>query len=174
MQIRAEEGVRRDAARRDNRFAAAPPRREDRARHELVGHRLREVPRKRRAVELIEQLNVKPPYPQMQVAKFSGGNQQKVVVAKWLATDPKVLIVDEPTNGIDVGAKTEIHALLRKLADDGMAVIMVSSELPEILSISDRVLVMRRGRINGEFDGGTVTQEMIMEKAVLSTGQKGA
>ena len=130
--------------------------------------------RKRRAVELIEQLNVKPPYPQMQVAKFSGGNQQKVVVAKWLATEPKVLIVDEPTNGIDVGAKTEIHALLRKLADDGMAVIMVSSELPEILSISDRVLVMRRGRINGEFDGGTVTQEMIMEKAVLSTGKKGA
>ncbi len=130
--------------------------------------------RNRRSLELIEQLNVKPPYPFMQIAKFSGGNQQKVVVAKWLATNPKVLIVDEPTNGIDVGAKTEIHALLRRLADEGMAVIMVSSELPEILSISDRVLVMRRGRINGEFDGATATQEQIMEKAVMAGSQKGA
>ena len=130
--------------------------------------------RNRRAVELIEQLNVKPPYPAMQISKFSGGNQQKVVVAKWLATKPKVLIVDEPTNGIDIGAKTEIHALLRRLADEGMAVIMVSSELPEILSISDRVLVMRRGRINGEFDGATATQEAIMEKAVMAGGGKGA
>ena len=130
--------------------------------------------RNKRAVELIEQLNVKPPYPAMQISKFSGGNQQKVVVAKWLATKPKVLIVDEPTNGIDIGAKTEIHALLRRLADEGMAVIMVSSELPEILSISDRVLVMRRGRINGEFDGATATQEAIMEKAVMAGGGKGA
>ena len=96
------------------------------------------------------------------------------MVAKWLATNPKVLIVDEPTNGIDIGAKTEIHALLRRLADEGMAVIMVSSELPEILSISDRVLVMRRGRINGEFDGATATQEAIMEKAVMAGGGKGA
>ena len=130
--------------------------------------------RNKRSVELIEQLNVKPPYPFMQISKFSGGNQQKVVVAKWLATNPKVLIVDEPTNGIDIGAKTEIHALLRRLADEGMAVIMVSSELPEILSISDRVLVMRRGRINGEFDGATATQEQIMEKAVMAGNQKGA
>jgi len=84
------------------------------------------------------------------------------------------LIVDEPTNGIDVGAKTEIHALLRKLADEGMAVIMVSSELPEILSISDRVLVMRRGRINGVFDAENLTQEQIMEKAVMDSGEKGA
>ena len=83
--------------------------------------------RNRRSLELIQQLNVKPAYPFMQAAKFSGGNQQKIVVAKWLATNPKVLIVDEPTNGIDVGAKTEIHQLLRQLADEGMAVIMVSS-----------------------------------------------
>lgn len=123
--------------------------------------------RRSSSVELIEQLNVKPAYPHMQVSKFSGGNQQKIVLAKWLATKPKVLIVDEPTNGIDVGAKTEIHMLLRKLADEGMAVIMVSSELPEILSISDRILVMRRGRINGEFSG-TATQEQIMEKAILT------
>lgn len=130
--------------------------------------------RKNEAVSLIQQLGVKPPYPSMQAEKFSGGNMQKIVVAKWLATNPKVLIVDEPTNGIDVGAKTEIHALLRKLADDGMAIIMVSSELPEILSISDRVLVMRRGRINAEFDADGLNQEQIMEKAVLATGEKGA
>lgn len=130
--------------------------------------------RRKKAVSLIEQLNVRPTYPTMQVEKFSGGNQQKIVVAKWLATEPKVLIVDEPTNGIDVGAKTEIHALLRRLADEGMAIIMVSSELPEILSISDRVLVMRRGRINAEFDADGLSQEQIMEKAVLATGGKGA
>ena len=120
------------------------------------------------AMKMIQQLNVKPPYPDMETAKFSGGNQQKIVVAKWLATKPKVLIVDEPTNGIDVGAKREIHRLLRSLADEGIAVIMVSSELPEILAISDRVLVMRRGRIAGEFDGATATQEKLMEHAVLN------
>ena len=130
--------------------------------------------RRKKAVELIEQLNVKPAYPHMQVDKCSGGNPQTIVVAKWLATNPKVLIVDEPTNGIDVGAKTEIHHLLRELADEGMAVIMVSSELPEILSISDRVLVMRRGRINGEFNADGLSQEQIMEKAVLASGEKEA
>ncbi|MDO4547400.1 MAG: sugar ABC transporter ATP-binding protein [Clostridia bacterium] len=124
--------------------------------------------RRDKALELIKKLNVKPPYPQMQVNKFSGGNQQKIVVAKWLATNPKILIVDEPTNGIDVGAKSEIHKLLRDLADSGMAVIMVSSEMPEIFAISDRILVMRRGRITGEFNAADATQEMLMERAVLS------
>ncbi|MGJ4848823.1 sugar ABC transporter ATP-binding protein [Bacillota bacterium Meth-B3] len=124
--------------------------------------------RREKAAQLIKQLNVRPPYPHMDALKLSGGNQQKVVVAKWLATSPKVLIVDEPTNGIDVGSKSEIHHLLRDLADRGMAVIMVSSELPEIFSISDRILVMRRGRITGEFDGATATQEMLMERAVLT------
>ena len=124
--------------------------------------------RRKRALELISKLGVRPAYPQMQALKFSGGNQQKIVVAKWLATNPKVLIVDEPTNGIDVGAKSEIHKLLRSLADSGIAVIMVSSELPEIFAISDRILVMRRGRVTGEFDGATATQEMLMERAVLA------
>lgn len=124
--------------------------------------------RRKRALELISKLGVRPAYPQMQVLKFSGGNQQKIVVAKWLATNPKVLIVDEPTNGIDVGAKSEIHKLLRSLADSGIAVIMVSSELPEIFAISDRILVMRRGRVTGEFDGATANQEMLMERAVLA------
>ncbi len=124
--------------------------------------------RRKRAVELIQKLGVRPAYPTMQALKFSGGNQQKIVVAKWLATHPKVFIVDEPTNGIDVGAKSEIHKLLRNLADSGIAVIMVSSELPEIFAISDRILVMRRGRVTGEFDGATATQEMLMERAVLA------
>lgn len=114
----------------------------------------------------ISNLDVRPNYPDMLVSKLSGGNQQKVVLAKWLATKPKVLIIDEPTNGIDVGAKREIHQLLRGLANEGMGIIMVSSELPEILAISDRILVMRQGRIAAEFDGNEATQESIMNYAV--------
>ncbi|MGI6140898.1 MAG: sugar ABC transporter ATP-binding protein [Caldicoprobacterales bacterium] len=118
------------------------------------------------AKEWIANLDVRPNYPDMLASKLSGGNQQKVVVAKWLSTKPKVLIIDEPTNGIDVGAKREIHQLLRSLADDGIGIIMVSSELPEVLAISDRILVMRQGRIVAEFDGKEATQESIMNQAV--------
>lgn len=100
--------------------------------------------------------------------QLSGGNQQKVVLAKWIATDAKILIVDEPTNGVDIGAKTEIHRILRQIAEQGTSVIMISSELPEILSVSDRILVMRRGRIAGEFKNQGITQEIIMEKALVS------
>ncbi len=119
------------------------------------------------ALEWIKTLNIKPPYPEMTVQQLSGGNQQRVVIAKWLAIRPKVLIIDEPTHGIDVGAKTEIHQLLRKLASEGIGILMISSELPEVLAISDKILVMRRGRINGEFGGGQATQEAIMNKAIL-------
>lgn len=118
----------------------------------------------------ISKLKIKPGIPEMDVQKLSGGNQQRVVIAKWLATDPKILIIDEPTNGIDVGAKEEIHRLLKDLAAKGMAIIMISSELPEILALSDRIMVMRRGRIVGEFDGDNATQEKIMNKAVLNAG----
>jgi ABC-type sugar transport system ATPase subunit len=97
---------------------------------------------------------------------LSGGNQQRVVVAKWLATQPKVLIVDEPTRGIDVGAKAEIHHLLRALAVNGMAILMISSDMPEILAVSDRVLVMHRGRLAGELSAATATQEAIMNYAM--------
>jgi ABC-type sugar transport system ATPase subunit len=121
------------------------------------------------AVSWIKRLGVRPGYPDMLASKLSGGNQQKVVVAKWLASNPKLLIVDEPTNGIDIGAKREIHTLLRKLADDGMGIIMISSELPEVLAISDRILVMRQGRIVAEFDGNTATQEEIMNQAVTKS-----
>lgn len=120
----------------------------------------------------IENLNIKPGYPDMLVQKLSGGNQQRVVIAKWLATNPKILFVDEPTNGIDVGAKSEIHDLLRKLASEGMAIVMVSSEQAEVLAISDRILVMRRGRINGVFDGATADSEAMMNAAILSRRNK--
>jgi len=115
----------------------------------------------------IKTLNIKPPYPQMEIAQFSGGNQQKAVIAKWLAFNPKVLIVDEPTHGIDIGAKSEIHKLLRNLARDDIGIIVVSSELPEILAICDRTLVMKRGRITHLFKGDKMTQEDILNKAMI-------
>lgn len=99
--------------------------------------------------------------PQQFVRQLSGGNQQKVVLGKWLATNPRILIMDEPTRGIDVGAKAEIHLLMRKLAGEGMAILMISSELPEVLGMSDRVLVMNGGRIVGEFDKEHATAEAV-------------
>lgn len=114
----------------------------------------------------IHDLNIKPNIPDMIASKLSGGNQQRIVISKWLATDPKVLIVDEPTNGIDIGAKADIHQLLRDLSEQGMSIIVISSELPEILAIADRVLVMRRGRIAATLDGRNLTQEEIMKEAL--------
>jgi ABC-type sugar transport system ATPase subunit len=93
---------------------------------------------------------------------LSGGNQQKIVVGKWLATGPKVLLLDEPTKGVDVGAKFELHRLIRRQAETGMACLVVSSELPEILSLADRVLVMRQGRLRGELAGVAATEEAVM------------
>ncbi|GFN23262.1 ribose import ATP-binding protein RbsA [Thermanaeromonas sp. C210] len=117
--------------------------------------------------EYMEALDIRPRLPHMLAMQLSGGNQQKVVLAKWLATRPKVLIIDEPTNGIDVGAKAEIHKLLKGLAREGMGIIMISSELPEILAVSDRILVMRRGRLVGEFTAEEATQEKIMNRAFM-------
>ena len=93
---------------------------------------------------------------------LSGGNQQKVVLAKWLATKPTVLIVDEPTRGIDVGTKAEVHRLLSQLAGEGMAILMISSELPEVLGMADRVVVVREGQITAEIDRGDATAETVM------------
>ena len=123
--------------------------------------------RSEKAKEYINMLNVKPPYPEMQVSKLSGGNQQKIVIAKWVATHPRVMVIDEPTNGVDVGAKQDIHNILRELAAQGIGVIMISSDLPEILAVSDRILVMRRGHIVAEFNGDDATQELIMNEAIL-------
>jgi rhamnose transport system ATP-binding protein len=99
------------------------------------------------------------------VGNLSGGNQQKVVLAKWLATDPKVLIVDEPTRGIDVGTKAEVHRLLSELAQGGVAVLMISSELPEVLGMADRVLVMHEGRISGRLSRAAADEESVMRAA---------
>jgi rhamnose transport system ATP-binding protein len=96
---------------------------------------------------------------------LSGGNQQKVVAAKWLATSPKVLLLDEPTKGVDVGARFELHALIRQQVDAGMACLMVSSDLPEVLALADRILVMREGRLMGELDGNTATDDTVMHLA---------
>jgi ABC-type sugar transport system ATPase subunit len=119
------------------------------------------------AERFIGSLRIRTPSQDQHVVNLSGGNQQKVVLAKWLAREPRVLIVDEPTRGIDIGAKAEVHALLRELADAGVAIMMISSELPEVLRMSDRIVVMREGRIAGELSRTEATQERIME---LSTG----
>lgn len=96
---------------------------------------------------------------------LSGGNQQKIVVAKWLATSPKVLLLDEPTKGVDVGAKFEIHEMIRREAARGLACLVVSSDLPEVLSIAQRVVVMREGRVRGMLTGTEATEEMVMHLA---------
>ncbi len=120
------------------------------------------------AEEFVHRLAIKTPSVKQQVQYLSGGNQQRVVIAKWLVTNPKVLLVDEPTRGIDVGAKSEIYALLNQLAGQGVAILMISSELPEILAMSDRILVMYQGRIQAELPGKTASEETIMR---FATGQ---
>ena len=118
--------------------------------------------------ELVERLRVRTPSLNQQVRNLSGGNQQKVIIARWLALNPKVLIMDEPTRGVDVGAKAEIHALMNELAAQGMAILMISSELPEVLGVSDRILVMREGRLVAELSREEASQDRIMQAA---TGQ---
>ena len=115
--------------------------------------------------EAIAQIDIRPADPEKQVGLMSGGNQQKVVLGKWLMRDLKVLIVDEPTAGIDVGAKGEIYGILEELAKNGVVVILVSSDLEELIRVSHRILVMRKGSIIREFDNGVVTQSMVLEAA---------
>lgn len=115
--------------------------------------------------ERIEQLRIKTDGPRASVTSLSGGNQQKCILARWLLTDPKVLLLDEPTRGIDVGAKSEIYALIRRLASDGMAVIMTSSELPELLAVADRILVLCEGRVTAILPRADATEESIMHAA---------
>ncbi len=118
--------------------------------------------------DFVERLDIRTPSLQQRVRNLSGGNQQKVVIAKWLTREPKVLILDEPTRGIDVGAKAEIHRLMHQLAGRGVGILMISSELPEVLGVSDRVLVMHEGRLAGEFDPRRATQDDIMSAATGS------
>ena len=116
---------------------------------------------------LIDRLRIKSGYPDKEVGTLSGGNQQKVVLAKWIGIAPKVLILDEPTRGVDVGAKREIYQLMNELAERGVPIIMVSSDLPEVIGVSDRIMVMHEGRISGELTRREATQEKVMQ---LATG----
>ena len=109
-----------------------------------------------------------------EVGTLSGGNQQKVVVGKWLATEPRVIILDEPTKGIDVASKAAVHAFMRELAASGAAILMVSSELPEILGMSDRVIVMRQGRIVDRFDRPGLTAETLAAAATGNVAEMAA
>ena len=113
----------------------------------------------------IDMMNTKTPSQQQVIGNLSGGNQQKVMIGRWLATDPKILILDEPTRGVDVGAKAEIYAIMNELVKKGMSIIMISSEMPEIINMSDRVYVMNDGRVTGCLDHEDVTQEKIMQLA---------
>lgn len=115
--------------------------------------------------EQVNRLNIKTPHIDQLIMNLSGGNQQKVLLARWLLNDPDVLILDEPTRGVDVGAKSEIHKLMSKLAQEGKAIIMISSEMPEILGMSDRVIIMHEGNMKGELNRSEASQEKILEVA---------
>ena len=131
---------------------------------------------RRVAMEYVTRLNVRTPSIDQEVGKLSGGNQQKVVLARWLAARPRVLILDEPTRGIDVGAKAEIYRLVDQLANDGLGIMLISSELSEILGLSDRIYVMQSGRITGELPGPGTTEEQVLNLAMaenLSTDEPG-
>jgi rhamnose transport system ATP-binding protein len=118
-----------------------------------------------------EQLSIRTPSLDGEVGKLSGGNQQKVVLSKWLNAQPKLLILDEPTRGIDVRTKAEVHHIVNDLAAQGLAIILISSDLPEVLAMSDRVLVMREGKQMGIFDRAEATQETIMTAAMGQIGE---
>jgi ribose transport system ATP-binding protein len=124
------------------------------------------------AQRFIDRLHVKTQRVNQPVASLSGGNQQKVVLSKWLATKPKVLLLDEPTRGIDINAKREIYGVISQLAQDGMGIVLVSSELPEILALADRILVLAEGRLTAEFRRGEATEENVLHAALPKGKQK--
>ena len=117
----------------------------------------------------VGRLNIRTPSQEQKVGFLSGGNQQKVMIAKWLAVQPKCLIVDEPTRGVDVGTKGEIYALFDELAHAGVPILMISSDLPEVLALADRIIIMRHGRISGELNRAEATEEKIMHLAALGS-----
>jgi rhamnose transport system ATP-binding protein len=114
-----------------------------------------------RAQEFVGKLAIKTADVETPAGNLSGGNQQKVALARWLATKPKVLILDEPTQGVDVGAKSEIHRIVRGLADEGLAVILISSDLPEVIGMSDRIGVMRGGKLTAVLPGGSAAEDVM-------------
>jgi len=126
--------------------------------------------RERSVAEMfVKQLGTKTQSIETAVGQLSGGNQQKVAIARWLASKPVIMILDEPTQGVDVGAKAEIHALIRRLTLDGIAVLLISSELPELLGMSDRIAVMNTGQVAGILERGDATQERILDMAFTNT-----
>ena len=124
------------------------------------------------ASEFRKSMNIKAPSVNSIVGKLSGGNQQKVVLSQWINTNPEVLILDEPTRGIDVGAKYEIYTIIQKLADEGKGVIVISSELPELLGICDRIYAIAEGRITGEVDKKDFKPELLMKYMTTEKGTK--
>ena len=134
-------------------------------RHKRLGLYLSEKSQREDTQHYIDALRTKTPSQETKIRSLSGGNQQKVIIGRWLLTEPEVLLLDEPTRGIDVGAKYEIYQLILDLANKGKTVIMVSSEMPELLGVCDRIVVMSGGRVAGEVDAATATQEQIMTLA---------
>ena len=122
-----------------------------------------------KASQFVQSLSIRTPSLGQSVFKLSGGNQQKVLLARALSVDARIIVADEPTRGIDVGAKAEIYELLRRLADQGKAVLLISTELPEILAISDRIVVMHEGRVAGELSRSEATEERVMAMAAGQT-----
>jgi ABC-type sugar transport system ATPase subunit len=127
---------------------------------------------KPRVESLIGELSIYPPDPSRTVSNLSGGNQQKVLLAKWLATEPKVLILDEPTRGVDIGAKMTIHSSIEKLARGGCTVLLISSDLPELVGLCDRVVVMRKGHFIREMQYSECSEESLLLAANGDTGQR--
>ena len=121
---------------------------------------------KRESEKLMREMNLRPLMIERPIGQFSGGNQQKAIIGRWIAAGAEILLFDEPTRGIDVGAKAEIYALIERLAAEGRAIIVVSSELPEVLRVSDRVLVMREGRIAATIERADLTEEAIVAHAI--------
>jgi ABC-type sugar transport system ATPase subunit len=121
------------------------------------------------ASQSIKNLQIRPPDPKKQARTFSGGNQQKIVLAKWLARKSKVLIVDEPTRGVDVGAKMEIHRLLQEFVLTGGSILLISSELPELLALSHRILILREGRWMGEVPAANANEHILMQRMAGTT-----
>ncbi len=140
-------------------------------RHQKSGGFLNDAQEGRDSAAMIEKLRIKTPNERQIVQYLSGGNQQKVVLGKWLSMEPRVLLLDEPTRGIDIGAKQEIYSLMEELAEQGVAILFVSSEMEEILGMSDRTLVMHEGRITGELQRNELSEEAVMQ---LATGNVAA
>jgi ribose transport system ATP-binding protein len=131
------------------------------------GHVINSQKENQAVEEQIRKMNIKTPSRNQGIRNLSGGNQQKVIIARWLLMDPDILIMDEPTRGIDVGAKFEIYTIMMQLAAEGKGILMISSEMPEIIGVCDRVAVMHEGTITGELQKSEMTQESIMK---LATG----